>query len=50
MACTVTPLNNFVVSSLPLITGGREGVGSGEGVDGTSAGAKRCKRSRETQR
>src|SRR5947207_14308928 len=44
------PLNNFAVSSRPVITGGRVGVGSGVGDLIASGGAKRCKRSSEIQR
>src|SRR6266849_763204 len=44
------PLNNFAVSNLPAITGGRVGVGSGVGVALISAGAKYCNCSCEIQR
>src|ERR1700730_16406522 len=44
------PPNSFAVSNLPVMTGGRVGVGSGVGVALISAGAKYCNRSCEIQR
>ncbi len=41
VAWTVIPLNNFAMSGLPVMTGGRVGVGSVGGVAFISAGAKR---------
>ena len=44
------PLNSFVVSNFPVITGGRVAVGSGVGVPDISVGTTRCSRSSEIQR
>jgi hypothetical protein len=44
------PLKILLVSSLPVMIGGRDGLGSGVGVSVTSIGANRCNRSSEIQR
>jgi len=44
------PLNSFVVSNFPVMTGGRVAVGAGVGVSDISMGAKRCSRSSDIQR